>query len=328
MAAYLRNHLWFEQPNGIVAAMNALLPLALAIATALSGNSEVWDLRVDNTTIFRFEVQDKAEGKVATWERPEHFQLDGDTFSKVAGPAVRRRSTSVKAVGDDLEMSFDDPAPNSRPDVFRLHIVDASHARVTYEGMEPFDLQRADGKNLRPGPWDATHNYTRVVVRPTNAEMTAIFNADQADRKARKIDWSKVGPADDRRLARTKELLATGALQSGDDYEHAAFVFQHGTQADDFLQAHLLAMVAVARGKPGALWIASATLDRYLRNIGKPQILGTQYSLPADGSVTQEPYDRKLVSDAMRKALRVPTMVEQEKQRQAMLERRASEKSQ
>lgn len=308
--------------------MNPFLFLALTAAAALSSDAGTWDLRVDQTTIFRFEVRETPEGTAVTWERPEHFQLDGDTFFAVSGPALRRSAKSVTSVGEDMVMSFDDPAPNSRPDVFRFHFVDANHARVVYEGMEPFELVRSNPKASRLGLWNSNRNYTRSIVRPTNAEMTAIFNADQADRKAANIDWSRVGVADGRRLLRTKELLSDGALQSGDDFEHAAFVFQHGTKPDDFLQAHLLAMIAVARGRSGALWIASATLDRYLLNIGRPQVLGTQYSLPKDAAVTQEPYDRALIPDTMRQALRVPTLAEQEQRRQLMLEPHSAEKTQ
>ena len=75
-------------------------------------------------------------------------------------------------------------------------------------------------------------------------------------------------------------------------------------------------MIAAARGKPGAVWIASATLDRYLQAIGKPQVLGTQYKTPEESPATQEPYDRTLISDAMRKALQIPSKAEQELRRQ------------
>ncbi|MCJ1962531.1 hypothetical protein, partial [Novosphingobium mangrovi (ex Hu et al. 2023)] len=70
--------------------MNALLLLGLAAAAVLPNPSGIWDLRVDQTTIFRFEVRNTPRGIEATWERPEHFQLDGDTFSQVSGPSLRR----------------------------------------------------------------------------------------------------------------------------------------------------------------------------------------------------------------------------------------------
>lgn len=150
---------------------------------------------------------------------------------------------------------------------------------------------------------------------PSNPEMAAIFKADQADRMAPSIDWKVVQPADEKRRIRTEQLLDGGELKSGDDFYDAAFVFQHGDTASDYMKAHLLAMVAIAKGQPDAPWIASATLDRYLRKIGRPQVLGTQFIGSEDGKFTQEPYDRNLASDAMRKALQVPPLAKQEARR-------------
>ncbi len=150
---------------------------------------------------------------------------------------------------------------------------------------------------------------------PSNPEMAAIFKADQADRMHEPIDWKVVKPADDKRLARTKQLLDAGELRSGDDFYDAAFIFQHGDTPNDYLKAHLLATVAAAKGQPDAPWIAAASLDRYLQRTGKPQVLGTQFSGGADGKYTQEPYDRTFASDAVRKAMQVPPLAEQEAQR-------------
>jgi hypothetical protein len=151
----------------------------------------------------------------------------------------------------------------------------------------------------------------------TNVEMTAIFNADQADRSSPAVDWSIVRPRDEARAARTKALLDGGLLASGDDYYHAAFVFQHGAQPNDYLLAHALAMVAVARGRRDATWIAAATLDRYLQRIGQQQVFGTQY-IGGKAGMTQDPYDRALLSDAIRTATGVPTMAAQEDRRRAL----------
>ena len=72
-------------------------------------------------------------------------------------------------------------------------------------------------------------------------------------------------------------------------------VFQHGESADDYLLAHTLAMIAMSKGDPTAIWIASATLDRYLGKIGQKQVFGTQYSRDSQHGWTQGPYDRGLV---------------------------------
>ena len=98
-------------------------------------------------------------------------------------------------------------------------------------------------------------------------------------------------------------------------------MFQHGDLPEDCLKAHALAVVAAARGKPEAAWIAAATLDRYLQRIGQPQIYGTQYLKRDDKDWTQEPYRRELLSDALREATGVPPIPKQEERLKAMAKR-------
>ncbi len=153
-------------------------------------------------------------------------------------------------------------------------------------------------------------------LRPTDAEMTAIFLADQAARAhPATIDWRVVRPADGTRRARTQALLDAGRLRSAEDFYHAAYVFQHGDLAADCLKAHALAVTAVARGKSEAAWIAAATLDRYLQRIGQPQIYGTQFLHEPGKDWTQEPYRRDLLPDTVRQASDVPPLAAQEQQR-------------
>jgi hypothetical protein len=161
---------------------------------------------------------------------------------------------------------------------------------------------------------------TAVQAPAANPEMQRLFKEDQADRASLNVDWKVVKPRDDARRAATRELLDRGQLKSAEDYKAAAFIFQHGGEPGDYLLAHSLAIVAVAKGDPTATWIASATLDRYLQRIGQKQIYGTQFTRPkaADASYTQEPFDRTLISDALRKELRVHDSALQAKQLQAM----------
>ncbi|QBM74592.1 hypothetical protein E2E30_01630 [Sphingomonas sp. AAP5] len=145
--------------------------------------------------------------------------------------------------------------------------------------------------------------------------MTALFDADQKARDTPATnDWKVLWPADRAQRARTQMRLDTGGLHSGDDFYHAAYLFQHGETPADFLKAHTLAVVATARGKPEAVWIAAATLDRYLQRIGQPQIYGTQFQRAPGNAWTQEPYQRELLSDALRQATNVPPLVDQAKQ--------------
>jgi hypothetical protein len=159
-------------------------------------------------------------------------------------------------------------------------------------------------------------------VPSDNKEMSAIFAADQAPRSSTgaTVNWAIVGPEDEVRRARTKALLDTGRLTTGADFYHAATVFQHGTTAADYMLAHTLAVAALARGRSDAAWMAAATLDRYLQAVGHAQIYGTQFKTPDRKNTTQEPYDRALISDALRESLNVPTLAEQEIRRRAIQE--------
>lgn len=165
--------------------------------------------------------------------------------------------------------------------------------------------------------WAGDHASGSIANRATNPEMTAIYAADQAAREhPATIDWDVLRPADQARRARTQALLDAEQLNSADDFYHAAYVFQHGDEAEDYLKAHALAVVAAARGKPEAAWIAAATLDRYLQRIGQPQIYGTQFLRPPGEKWTQEPYRRDILSDALRRATGVPPLAKQEDQRE------------
>ena len=155
-------------------------------------------------------------------------------------------------------------------------------------------------------------NSSPTSIGTTNAEMTTIYDADQAARRSDKIDWPVVREDDRKRRVRTQALLDNQQLNSADDYYHAAFVFQHGDEAEDCLKAHALAIVSASKGKSEAAWIAAATLDRYLQRIGQPQIYGTQYRHETGKDWTQEPYRRTLLSDPLREATGVPTITKQE----------------
>ncbi|MBO0777659.1 MAG: hypothetical protein J2P37_02420 [Ktedonobacteraceae bacterium] len=73
-------------------------------------------------------------------------------------------------------------------------------------------------------------------------------------------------------------------MQAGEDYFHAAMIFQHGERLEDYWQAHELAKQAVAQGyRPAACWFVAASYDRWLMHQGKPQKYGTQYRVDADG---------------------------------------------
>lgn len=165
-----------------------------------------------------------------------------------------------------------------------------------------------------------------------NAEMSRMFAADQEIRRevsaimeTRKPDQElllRMWNEDNARRTRTGELLSTGMLTTANDFYHAAFIYQHGSTAEDYLLAHTLAVAAAARGHDKAPWIAAATLDRYLQEIGQPQIYGTQTSIPEGQKPSMEPYNRDLIPDSLRTVLGVPVLASQEARLEERQEKR------
>jgi hypothetical protein len=119
---------------------------------------------------------------------------------------------------------------------------------------------------------------------------------------------------DDERRARVHELLHAEKIQTGQDFWFAAMVFQHGQNPEDYLLAHVLASTAVAKGNRNALWLAAASLDRYLLSVGKKQIYGTQFDLEKGATWTQKNYDKDLLDDNLRAASCVTSYDQQQKQ--------------
>ena len=76
-------------------------------------------------------------------------------------------------------------------------------------------------------------------------ELRRLMVEDQADRQSKAIDWAAVAPRDRARLARVKELYASGTIRTAEDYYHAALVLQHGEAPEDFLLAHGFRQVRV-----------------------------------------------------------------------------------
>jgi hypothetical protein len=113
-------------------------------------------------------------------------------------------------------------------------------------------------------------------------ELRQVYEADQADRRGGHLS-PDVFERDRTRRRRVAELLDAGAAESGEDFFHAAMVFQHGDSPDDYQRAHELALRAAELGHRPGRWLAAAALDRWLMHQGRPQKYGTQYRLSGDG---------------------------------------------
>ncbi len=149
-------------------------------------------------------------------------------------------------------------------------------------------------------------------VASDNLELQRMFADDQADRTPglHGIDWSVVGPRDQARLKRARELYQAGELRTGKDWLHAALILQHSSEPNDYLLAHEMCVAALAEGERGARWLVAATEDRFLMSIGRTQRFGTQYeAADAPGKFRLAPTDPQ-VTDELRAAVGAPPLAE------------------
>jgi hypothetical protein len=311
-----------------VAAIGFMACLGLSCRTEVArqeqGYAGTWVMTLGQRVFIVLTIEPHGEAFTAQLQAPASFDLPAAgsplRYSHIQLPIKARRSTRAAVDGDHLRLVIDDPANPSEPDEFDLTLSDPDNASLQFAGVPvaPLPLRRHAGPPPAPAAdWDSNRTYG-VLVEPTtaNVEMTTIYEDDQKVRQnglATRADWDSIEKADRVRRERVAALLAAGALHTADDYRRAAFVFQHGDRSDDYLLAHTLALVAVAKGDQGAAWIAAATLDRYLQSVRQPQIYGTQF-LGAGPATTQKPYNQQLISDALRTELGVPTQGSQAEQ--------------
>jgi hypothetical protein len=153
-----------------------------------------------------------------------------------------------------------------------------------------------------------------------NSELVRLFQEDQADRtstEGKPIDWNAVDERDKAREKRVKELYANNQLRTGADYYHVAMVLQHASAPEDYLLAHELCVVAISKGDKRAKWLAAASEDRFLMEIGRPQRFATQFRSVGNSPMRLYQTDQG-VTDELRAALNVPTL-DQAKEREARM---------
>jgi hypothetical protein len=146
-----------------------------------------------------------------------------------------------------------------------------------------------------------------------NQELARLYEQDQADRspqEGRSIAWEAVGRRDRGREARVKALYGASEVRTGKDYHRAAMVLQHAPRPEDYLLAHELCVVALAKGERGACWLAAAAEDRFLMTIGRPQRFGTQYRSSGPDEPVRLYGVGPGVTDELRREMGVPSLAQ------------------
>lgn len=287
-----------------------------------------WTFLLGDRTLFVLALTENGDKVAGTLARPSHFQVDasGTRFSQITSDEVKEVITSATTKDDHLHFTTANPKDKSDTSDYDLAITgrDQASLKIIDAPFEPWPFTRIPNGSTATvsRDWDAHRSYRREDNAVSNLEMQKIFEADQKPRQnpadLTPERWTVINRDDAERRNQTAKLLADNQLHTAEDFNRAAFIFQHGSTPDDYLLAHTLAMIAVAKGDENSLWIGTATLDRYLQSSGKSQIYGTQFRSTKDA--TQEPFNRSLISDSLRRELGVPSLAAQLDQQKQWME--------
>jgi tetratricopeptide (TPR) repeat protein len=159
-----------------------------------------------------------------------------------------------------------------------------------------------------------------------NQELAEIYKNDQADRMTDDINWGEVMQRDRLRRARVTEMLDSNLVQTSNDYQNAAMVFQHGGDSASYKMAVELMQKAIELDSTTNKWLLAAATDRYLLSIDKPQIYGTQYQKFGEDEPWQlGEIDTTQITDAQRIEYGVETLAEQREKVKRMNKKKLSQ---
>jgi len=269
-----------------------------------------WVLTVEGRNLMVLDVRPGEGGSAAsgTVTRPAAFSISpARAFSRVSEPVVALPILEATSQNGALAFSVASPRQGGDPVRFVLRAACGDRAELTFVGVptEPFTVLRAGAEAAVAASWEASESYRVDEHFEDDPLLARLFAEDQEARAPGRVAGEIVRREDAGRRAAARRLIEEGRVRTGLDFERAAFIFQHGDRPDDYLLAHSLAMLAVSRGRETALWIASASLDRYLLAIGRPQIFGTQTARGDGAGLPAQPYDEALIPSGLKRSLGV-----------------------
>lgn len=280
-----------------------------ALAHELEG---YWALKIEGKNLMVMDIRHSGGKLEGRFVRPRGLNLMNGLF-KISDPA-EQQDILMDAKGNGAALALTFRSEDGRLSVFNA-IEDESGdlclavADIPAEaGIGPWIFKRIDGFQHIFTGWRADRSYVLGDTGRQSREIEELYSLDQrALQHAARPGSSSEAELRSERIIKVKRLLVGGGIGIGSDYRKAAFILQHGSSEEDFLLAHTLAVVALAKGDAEAVWIAAATLDRYLQSVGKAQIYGTQRQ-SSDGSVIK-PSDSTTVPEALRAQLGASSQV-------------------
>lgn len=164
-----------------------------------------------------------------------------------------------------------------------------------------------------------------AIAQKDNSELAEMYKKDQAERMNGPIDWAVLSKNDSIRRSKVNNMLENGEVKTGQDYYHAAMIFQHGNDTIASGKAVRYMKKAVELDPSTNKWLLAAAIDRDLMRKGEPQIYGTQFVKNAmDQPYEQYKMDSTQVTDEQRMAYGVPTLAQQKLQLKSMNQKKLS----
>jgi hypothetical protein len=221
-----------------------------------------------------------------------NFAACGARYAQAAAPFEAARCLARAGAIDDAFAQLTLAAKKGRAPLAR------------YDAEPDFAALRSDAR------WSPLRAEAEGGIATLDAEITALYEADQAERRDPNADWDAVSKNDAARRQRVEALVSAGRARQAIDSVHAAMVFQHGDDVPTILKARDWAMKAVQLDPDDdhARWLVAASTDRALMYAGRPQRYGTQFSRDATtGQWVLWDVD-PAVTDAERLEWAVPTL--------------------
>lgn len=158
---------------------------------------------------------------------------------------------------------------------------------------------------------NSEHKSKPKIPVKDNAELKAMYKADQSARMKADIDWEILFKKDSLRQVRVYELLDSNKVRTSLDYYNAAMIFQHGLDTIASGMAVKMMRKAIALDSTINKWLLAAAIDRDLMRNEEPQIYGTQFVRRNKGPWKRYKIDTTVINDKERIEFGVKTLAEQ-----------------
>lgn len=152
-----------------------------------------------------------------------------------------------------------------------------------------------------PAPLAPAAPQERPTPKQAAKELAELAADDQRDQDAMGGDEAAFAARQGQRRARVLEILGATELEDPAAHADAALLLLHGSVPGDYLLAHVLSIPAGLGSTPFGRFQTAAALDRFLVNIQREQIFGTQSFTDSPDPPAYDTYPAHFVPEHLRR---------------------------